>query len=297
VAKTIEEASTEEITQTYHQLQAAPSVESKPPRKRLINPEHTTGTGINKVPEIYRPVIDVARLDTYNDFARTLITQTIPPANNRQSQQSTYNANLATISNNPFGQNNAATTQVPKANNARLINTDALLSQIQTLANVIQASTNTENNTHGTSNSTLLVTHEYLVGKCKRTKIEPRKTMNPINLESDTDDSELSDDESTDSDEEFEEQQLENRNFLCWTAENSWTQIQTVIRMLDEVDLEEYPDTLLGEYQRLTTSKENLTKSNTTTQNGSSTGRARLNVGVDVYFRTQPTNAKYATRN
>ncbi|CAG8647364.1 4944_t:CDS:2, partial [Ambispora leptoticha] len=123
----------------------------KLPRKRLINPEHMTGTGINKVPEIHRPVID--------------------------SQQSTYNANLATISNNPFGQNNVATTQVPEANNARLINTDTLLSQIQTLANVIQASTNTENNTHGTSNSTLLVTHEYLVGKCKRTKIEPRKTM------------------------------------------------------------------------------------------------------------------------
>ncbi|CAG8581340.1 7253_t:CDS:2, partial [Ambispora leptoticha] len=241
----------------------------------------------------------------------------------------------------------------PEANNARLINIDALLSsQIQTLANVIQASTSTENNTHGSSNSTLLATHEYLVGKRKRTKIEPpeddvnegieqaeetpiapeqaenkpedkkkkRKAKaelpvlasravpydilddlaaakanitiaqliktspeqrikmskgdetthqkeddaednrddqsgkdqnylslyihgqrNPINLESDTDDSELSDDESTDSDEEFEEQQLENRNFLCWTAENSWTQIQTVIRMLDEVDLGRIP--------------------------------------------------------
>ncbi|CAG8772800.1 7246_t:CDS:2, partial [Ambispora leptoticha] len=62
-------------------------------------------------------------------------TNDIPP-NNRQSQQSTYNANLATNSNNPFGQNNVATTQVPEANNTQLINTDALLLQIQTLANI-----------------------------------------------------------------------------------------------------------------------------------------------------------------
>ncbi|CAG8615969.1 9029_t:CDS:2 [Ambispora leptoticha] len=65
-----------------------------------------------------------------------------------------------------------------------------------------------------------------------------------------------------------------------------------------KLTLEEYPNILPGEYQRnIAAWKENLTKSNTITQNGSLTERAWLNVGVDVYFRTQPMNAKYAIRN
>ncbi|CAG8774683.1 1437_t:CDS:1, partial [Ambispora leptoticha] len=64
------------------------------------------------------------------------------------SQQSIYNINLATNNNNPFEQNNIATTQVSKANNAQLININTLLLQIQMLASIIQISINTENNTH-----------------------------------------------------------------------------------------------------------------------------------------------------